>query len=201
MFTSFKPNNIYLNTLKKILFPLFSIFLCYQTVAIMKILFASEPTDLSTLQNFIISFLLTLFITGIFAFIGFTYPSHKILPSRYYTIKNTKRLSFISKILGVKYFKYLLLFAFWGKEKNRKKYFNGTKQGLKNFVFQTKQSEFGHLAAFIVILILSVILLIHGYFFLVSTITVINIIGNLYPVILQRTHRIRIDNITRNIKE
>ncbi|MBQ0787615.1 MAG: hypothetical protein KBT69_08950 [Oceanihabitans sp.] len=190
-----------MNPLKKILFPLFSVFLCYQTVAIMKILLASEPSDLSTLQHFIIPFLFPLFITGIFAFIGFAYPSHKILPSSYYTIKNPKRLNYISKILGIKYFKFLLLFAFWGKEKNRKKYFNGTKQGLKNFVFQTKQSEFGHIAALIVILILSIILQMHGYFFLVGIITVINILGNLYPVILQRTHRIRIINITRNIKE
>jgi len=190
-----------LNSIKKILFPLFSVFLCFQTVAIMRILLASEPADLSILQNFIISFLFTLFVTGIFAFIGFAYPSHKILPSSYYTIKKPKRLNYISKTLGVKYFKFLLLFAFWGKERNRKKYFNGTKQGLKNFVFQTKQSEFGHIAALIVILILSVILLMHGYFVLVSIITVINIIGNLYPVILQRTHRIRIGNITRNNKE
>lgn len=189
-----------MNILKKLIFPIFSIFLCYQTFVIIKSLIVTKPTDYNTTEGFIISFLLTLFITGVFAFIGFVYPSHKILPSSYYNIKNPKRLNYINKILGVKYFKWLLLFAFWGRGKNKKKYFNGTKKGLKNFVFQTKQSEFGHIAAFIVILILSVILLIHRHVFLVSIITVINIIGNLYPVILQRTHRIRIGNITNKIK-
>ena len=91
----------------------------------------------------------------------------------------------------------MLLFAFWGQKTNRRKYFNGTKTGLKNFIFQTKQSEFGHLGAFVVIVILSVILLVHGYVFLVIIVTLINIIGNVYPVILQRSHRMRIEKITK----
>jgi len=144
-----------------------------------------------------ISFLLTLFITGFFAFIGFAYPSSRIFSDSYYEIKNHKALNSISKVLGIKYFRLLLLFAFWGSKTNRKKYFNGTKKGLKNFVFQTKQSEFGHLGAFVVLIILSFILLIHGYIFLVVITTLINIFGNVYPVILQRSHRMRIEKITK----
>lgn len=64
-------------------------------------------------------------------------------------------------------------------------------------MFQTKQSEFGHLGAFVVIVILSVILLVHGYIFLVVMVTLINILGNVYPVILQRFHRMRIEKITK----
>jgi len=157
---------------------------------------ASEPNQFTNIEALIVSFLLTLFITGIFAFIGFAYPSNRILPDSYYEIKNPIVLKHISKILGVKYFQLLLLFAFWGRKKNRKKYFNGTKKGLKNFIFQTKQSEVGHFLAFIVILISSFILLLHGYIFIVIIITLINIIGNVYPIILQRTHRLRIEKLT-----
>jgi uncharacterized membrane protein YjgN (DUF898 family) len=83
----------------------------------------------------------------------------------------------------------------WCKPKNRKKYFNGTKQGLRNFVFQTKQSEFGYLVAFIMVIIFSIILLSHKHLQLIVLVTLLNIIANFYPVILQRFHRIRIDKL------
>jgi hypothetical protein len=158
-------------------------------------LLASDPSEFGTIEVLWISFMLTLFVTGIFAFIGFAYPSSRILPEGYYTIKNPQALTQICAAMGVKYFRFLLLFTFWGTEKNRKKYFNGTKKGITNFLYQTHQSEFGHLAAFLVIGIISILLLTHGYFFLVLIVTLINIVGNVYPVLLQRHHRIRIEKV------
>jgi hypothetical protein len=163
----------------------------------MRSLILSEPNEYSNIEVLIISFLLTIFITGVFAFIGFAYPSSNILSDRYYEIKNPKVLNYISKVLGIKYFRFLLLIAFWGRKNNRIKYFNGTKKGLRNFIFQTKQSEFGHFGAFVVIIISSIILLVYGYTFLVIIITLINILGNVYPIILQRIHRMRIEKITK----
>lgn len=186
-----------MKTLKKIVFPLLSLFLCFRTIELMRGLISSDPNAHSNNEVLIISFLLILFITGVFAFIGFAYPSSRILSDSYYEIKSPKVLKSISKVLGIKYFRLLLLFAFWGRKTNRKKYFNGTKKGLKNFVFQTKQSEFGHLGAFVVIIISSFILLLHGYIYLVIITTLINILGNIYPVILQRLHRMRIEKITK----
>ena len=130
-------------------------------------------------------------------FIGFVFPSSHIFPDSYYAIKNPKVLKFTGKVLGVKYFRILLLFAFWRREQNRKTYFNGTKKCLKSFIFRTKQSEFGHFVAFIFILISSMLLLVYGYIFLVFILTRINIIGNVYPVILQRLHRLRIEKIIK----
>ncbi len=163
----------------------------------MRSLIESVPTEFSNIEVLIISFLLTIFITGVFAFIGFAYPSSRILSDKYYEIKNPKVLNYISKVLGIKYFRSFLLFSFWGRINNRKKYFNGTKRGIGNFIFQTKQSEFGHLGAFVVIIISSIILLVHGYIFIVIVTTLINILGNVYPVILQRSHRMRIEKITK----
>lgn len=161
----------------------------------MRVLTSSAPNEYSNKEIVIISLILTSFITGVFAFIGFAYPSSRILSDSYYEIKRPKALNFISKSLGIKYFRLLLLFAFWGRKTNRKKYFDGTKKGLKNFIFQTKQSEFGHLGAFVVILLLSFLLLIHGYILLVFMTTLINILGNIFPVILQRAHRMRVEKI------
>ncbi len=98
-------------------------------------------------------------------------------------------------MLRVEVFRKFLMFFFWGKEKNRKKYFNGTRSGIQNFVYQTKQSEFGHLAALIAIGVLSIILVSHEYYLMAVLATGINFIGNFYPVILQRHHRMRLGNL------
>ena len=162
----------------------------------MTYLISSDPIKFTAYEQVGAAFLLALYGTGIFAFLGFAYPTHRILPASYYSIKNPQALKLWYRKLGLKYFKSILLIMFWGKEKNRKKYFNGTKKGIANFIFQTKQSEFGHLGALILIMAGSIALLYHHYFLLVAVITLLNIIGNLYPIILQRYHRIRIERLT-----
>lgn len=160
-------------------------------------LMVRKPEDYTGLETFVISFLLILFITGIFAITGFAYPTNKLLPNNYYTIKDPDQINRLYRVLGVKHFKVLLLVVFWGSKKNRTKYFNGTRNGMQNFIYQTKQSEFGHLCALIAIDIVSLILLLHGYYLLTVLTIVFNIIANLYPIILQRHHRYRILKITR----
>ena len=176
--------------LKKILFSAFAIFLCVQS------LLRSAPENYSILESFVVSFLLCLFVTGIFAFPGFVFQTHRILGAKFYTLKNPKNLKRIYKLLGVKYFRNILMLLFWGIRKNRKKFFSGTRKGLYNFIYQTKQAEFGHLGSFFVIFILSLILVSKGHVLLFIFILLINILGNLYPVILQRFHRVRIGKIT-----
>jgi hypothetical protein len=184
-----------LKNLKRIILPIFSLFLIYRTIELIRYLTLNKPNEFSIPETVVISFLLTLFITGIFAFIGFAYPTNRLLPESYYKIKNSKLLEYLYKLLGLKYFKTILLITFWGKKNNRKKYFNGTKKGLNNFIYQTKQSEFGHLGAFLLILICSIILLFSRLYLIVLIMTLLNIIGNVYPIILQRFHRIRIEKI------
>lgn len=180
---------------KKILFTLFSFFLIYRSFELIKQINYSSPNELGWTTILVISFILNLFITGIFAFLGFAFLTNKILPNSYYKIKNPKKLVSIYKIMRVDYFKFLLLKFFWGKDKNRKKYFDGTKTGIDNFDTQTRQSEFGHLSAFIIIQIVSFGILIKGHIAIFGLTTIINLIGNVYPIILQRTHRIQIERL------
>lgn len=177
---------------KKIFFPLLSLFLVFQTWELMALIRGNQPDSFSLFQTCSLAFLLTLYVTGIWAFLGFAFPTSRILPPLYYFIKSPKKLSFWMQIGGVKYFRWALLFFFWGRGKNRQKFFNGTKKGIKNFLFQTKQSEFGHLASFVFIVILSVPLAFEGYFRMVITMALLNLIGNVYPIILQRHHRLRL---------
>ncbi len=181
--------------LKQIFFPLFSLFLLYQSLELLILLNSGKLGQLNTFQSVLIGFVLSLFITGVFAFLGFAYPTGNLMPESYYKIKNPKKLYAAYKVLGVKYFKIFLLVTFWGKEKNRKKYFNGTKTGIRNFIYQTRQSEFGHLAALVIVAVINLYVLWKGYYTVALSLFILNIFGNLYPVVLQRYHRMRIGKI------
>lgn len=185
---------------KKILFALISIFLAYRSVELVKTFLALAPEQLSWVEVTILAFLFNLFVTGVFAFIGFEFPSSRLLPDAYYFVKHPKQLKKMHTLLGVKYFRSFLLVTFWGKEKNRKKYFNGTKSGIQQFAFQTRQSEFGHLGAFIALTTIAFILASRGHVLAFTLTASINIIINFYPIVLQRVHRINIQRITNKTK-
>lgn len=78
--------------LKRAALPLFSLFLIYQSYGIMSHLWNSNPTDFNQWVLFSISFLLSLLVTGIFAFVGFAYLTGQIMPDSYYEIKSLDTL-------------------------------------------------------------------------------------------------------------
>jgi hypothetical protein len=184
--------------LKRIFLPLIALFLVYRSVELIRVFLGISPIDAPFWLIFILVVMLNLFVTGIFAFVGFVFPTNKLLPQSYYRLKNPVLLRKVYGWLGVSYFRKMLLATFWGKEKNRKKYFNGTKSGIQNFDFQTRQSEFGHLGAFIVTTIVCVILLSNGHVITLLLTMALNIIANLYPIILQRMHRVKIQRLSRH---
>jgi len=186
--------------LKKLIFPLFSLILTYLSFEIVNQLLQSNAGEISNKEQIIVSVLLCLYVTGVFAFPGFVYTSNRMLPKTYYTIKNPQILKKVYKIFGVKNFKYLLMLVFWGIKKNRRKYFNGRKDGIDNLIYQSKQSEFGHLGAFVSIFIIGFVILIKGFYLIFIVSGLINIIGNLYPIILQRYHRMRVQKL-KQMKE
>jgi len=185
-----------LKILKKIIFPLISLFLVQRSFDLMIHLTELNTNKFSLTETLVLAFLLNIYITGVFAFVGFAYPTNRILPSTYYKISKPNLLAKVYMLLGVKYFRVSLLIFFWGKKRNRKKYFNGTRKGLNNFVYQTKQSEFGHFGAFVTLLITSLILLFQGSYYLFCAVTALNTLGNFYPIMLQRIHRMRIERLS-----
>lgn len=181
--------------IKKIFFSLLSLFLLFFSFTSLKQILAFGPEQLGLKSSLYLGFMINLCVTGIFAFPGFVFSTSKALPENYYIIKRPSKLIHWYNVLGVKYFRKLLIIFFWGKKDHRKKFFDGTKSGLKQFIYQSKQSEFGHLGALVLLLIINLLFLIPGYNLLVLFTFLINIIGNFYPVILQRYHRIRIQRI------
>ena len=184
---------------KKILFVFLSVTLMFLSYRLITIVLLFSPTNSMSLI-FIISLGIDASITGIFAFPGFVFATNKLLSSNYYIISNPKLLIKVYNLLGISFFRRALLFFFWGIKKNKVKYFNGTKGGLKNFIYQSKQSEFGHLASLVLIFPVSFIFIIKGHLYYAITTSIINIIGNLYPLILQRYHRSRIERILNATK-
>jgi hypothetical protein len=183
---------------KKITFSIFSLALIYLSVKLVMVLLSPIPANYNYTAVFINSFLVNLYITGVFAFPGFVFATSRLIGTRYYKLHNPKILTKVYSFLGVDLFRRILLVVYWGRKRNRKKYFTGTRAGIKKFLYESKQSEFGHLGAFVFITIVSIAVLLERYILLSLVIMLINIIGNYYPILLQRYHRIRIEKITVN---
>jgi len=181
--------------IKKILLSLSSIFLIWQSYSLLHSIDKLEINSWGLL--FFIAWIINLFITGIFAFSGFAFPTQKLLSKSYYKICHPKRLKKFYKVLRVNLFRNMLLATIWKSQKQRKKYFNGEKNGISKLAEQSMKSEFGHLIPFLILCFLSV------YFIAIDLIELgvfslfINFIGNLYPIILQRHHRMRIQIIRK----
>lgn len=183
--------------LKKILFPALSVFLIYQSYHLVLHLLSRKELSFQWWQQLIFALLLNLFITGIFAFVGFVFSTGRLLPASYYTVHRAKLIKSGYRLLGVSYFKRFLLILFWGRKNNRKRYFSGSREGLSAFDYQTRQSEFGHLAALGVITVVACALFSVNNTGLFVFTMLINIIGNFYPVLLQRMHRVHIARLMR----
>lgn len=190
----------YLRQVKKLVFSLLSLFLTYQTYKLLSILLYVD-LEMGLLLSFLFAILINLFATGVFAFIGFVFPTHRVICSRYYKIYNPNRLKQIYQVMNVELFRKYLLIAIWGKEENRKKFFNGSRSGIEDMIYMTKQSEVGHLLAFVVIFIICIFLLAQGYWALIVLTSIINVIFNTYPVLLQRYHRMRVSLLLARFKK
>ncbi|WP_040302416.1 glycosyl-4,4'-diaponeurosporenoate acyltransferase CrtO family protein [Algoriphagus machipongonensis] len=184
---------------KKILLTLGSVFLGYRSYELITS-WGNMPLE-PLFSKFIMAFLANLFILGVFAFLGFAWPTFKLLPDRYYQINNPKNLLSFTKRIGVPVFQKFLLLTFWRNKAKQKSYFNGSKTGIKNFIIELKRSEIGHLIPFILINLLFIWSLILKDFWTAFFLQSLNIIGNFYPIMLQRAHRARTQRLEKLLKD
>lgn len=183
---------------KKILLPLASAFLVVQSY---KLLVGIHQLEIKSIFVLIfLAWIINMFITGIFAFVGFAYPTQRLLPASYYHIHQPSRLHKVYQFLKVEWFRKFLLATLWKDKKQRKRYFNGKKEGMDNLEEQSMKSEFGHLLPFIILLVVSVYLLAVGQTYLALFVLLWNILGNFYPILLQRKHRARLQAIKQRFQ-
>jgi hypothetical protein len=183
--------------IKKILLTVASIFLIWQSYNLITQIHHIEKDNWGVI--IFIGWVLNMFITGIFAFAVFAYPAQRLLPQFYYKIKCPERLKKWFKILKVEVFRRFLLATFWRNKIQQKKYFNGKKEGLSNLITQAEASEFGHILPFSLLSLLTIYLTTIGLWKLAIVMFLFNIIGNFYPVLLQRHHRMRIERILKRL--
>ena len=163
---------------KKTLLSIASTFLIWQSYLLISTLHISELNSWG--EILFIAWLINLFITGIFAFAGFAFPTQNLIPKSYYQIYDSGKLKKIYKLLRVNDFRKMLLATFWRNQNQREKYFNGKKSGIRNFTMQSMKSEFGHLIPFIIINMVCIYLIAIGLIRLGVLTLLINLIGNMY---------------------
>ncbi|NJC25704.1 glycosyl-4,4'-diaponeurosporenoate acyltransferase CrtO family protein [Neolewinella antarctica] len=175
---------------KKTLLSLASIFLIYQSYQMATGIDGS--LDVPWWLHVLLAVMINLFVTGVFAFAGFAFSTQKLLPEAYYRVRKPRTLKKVYRALSVDKFRKALLATFWRSPQQRGKYFDGTKAGVENLDRQSRKSEFGHLLPLAFITLISIRLIIVGAFAVGIFALLINVVFNLYPIILQRHHRMRI---------
>lgn len=177
---------------KKILHSIFSVFLIWQTVMVVERLLVNQPSDFSSM--FLEAIFVNLFVTGIFTIV-YSFPVYRLLPLRYYTINNPKLLKICGQIIQIDLFKELLIRTIWNKKNNKKHFFSGFRNGFNDLEITTMKSEFGHFIGFCIVMILTIIIGIKASFSQAIMILIVNIFFNFYPFMMQRFHRLRLNEL------
>ncbi len=181
-----------MKVIQKLLHIVFSSFLVWQTIMLIERLINNPPTEfLSSLQEAVF---VNLFVTGIFTIV-YSFPVYKILPTAYYQIKKSERLKSILKTIRIDLFKKLLTATIWKKNQNKKYFFTGSRNGFDHLEIATMKSEFGHFAGFCIVMTLTIFIGIRTNYIIAIMILIVNIIFNFYPLMLQRSHRLRLNEI------
>jgi hypothetical protein len=80
---------------------------------------------------------------------------------------------------------------------NRLVRFSGHRTGLQDLARGTRQAEAEHLVSFLVVLLAFVYTFTRGWFEVAFWLAVVNVLANVYPVMLQRHNRARIEAVLR----
>ena len=180
---------------KRLLLTLAAAFLAYQSYGLWA--FAKTVPTFSPAAQVAYALALGLFVTGVFAFAGFAWPTHRLLPDGYYAIGRPARLRRVYRALGVEHFRRFLLATFWRSDAQRAKYFTGTRAGLGRLATMSRKSEFGHLAPLVALAVAAGVLIARGAGWAAAALTLANLLGNGYPILLQRDHRRRLTVLRR----
>lgn len=178
--------------LKKITHLIFSSFLVWQSFILVERLLRNQTDNI--LDKFLDALFLNLFVTGVFTIV-YSFPAYRLLPERYYSIQNPKLLRRVGEIIQMDLFKKLLTNTIWSKKNNKRHFFSGFRNGFIDMETATKKSEFGHFLGFCVVMLLTIVMAIKTLYLLAVMIFIVNILFNFYPFMLQRFHRLRVNEL------
>jgi len=170
-----------------------ALFLAWQSVALFRALTDIQPS--SWILSAFTAGAFNMMVTGTFAFVGFVLPTYRLLPSGYYRVRRPKRLQRAYYMLRVECFRRVLLATLWKDRTKRHRFFDGSASGLAHLSRTSQAAEFGHTIPFVLLTAAGLWWTLDGSVRLGLLTIAFNVLGNLYPVLLQRHHRMRIQRL------
>jgi hypothetical protein len=123
------------------------------------------------------------------------------LISTYYNSKKWEAEGEIYKWFGVDVFRKILVWVGWEKLNKSSNPVKKNLDTLKQLEYRTRQSEFGHLIIFFVVLIFNFVVAFRYGIIQSLWLFFLNIVLNVYPIVVQRYNRPRLQNIINRNKE
>ncbi|WP_439880132.1 hypothetical protein ACSX1A_13285 [Pontibacter sp. MBLB2868] len=121
------------------------------------------------------------------------------LASTYYSSKKWEADGKIYKWFGVNGFRKVLVWVGWEKLNKASSPVKKCLNALKHLEYNTRQSEFGHLIIFFIVLALALFVGLYYGFKNIVWLLMLNIILNAYPIMVQRYNRPRIQKAIAKI--
>lgn len=123
------------------------------------------------------------------------------LKSSYFDSKSIEREGKIYKYFGVHYYRKLLVISGWEKERKEKTPINKKLTALEYYEYRTRASEFGHGIIAIIIALISIYVFIAYSLKDTIWLVLLNIFLNIYPIIVQRYNRPRVQQVIEKLKQ
>ena len=127
--------------------------------------------------------------------LAFTKAVQPRLKSSYFTLKKWEREGETFKIFGVNIFRKLLVWVGWEKLNKKENPVKKSPEALRNLEYATRQSEFGHLVIFIIVMIFTFFIAMKFGIGNAIWLLILNFILNLYPIMVQRYNRPRFQRL------
>ena len=117
------------------------------------------------------------------------------LTASYFQIKIWENGGKIYKQFGVNLFRKLLVKVGWEKLNKAANPVKKNMAAIKHLEYKTRESEFGHLLIFFIVLAVAIFVGFYYGFAKSLSLHILNIILNLYPIFIQRYNRPRLQKI------
>ena len=128
-----------------------------------------------------------------FCVLAFTETLKSPLTSSYYNDKEWERRGKIYELLGINFFRKLLVWTGWEKLNKNANPVGKNAKALVHLHYQTKKSELGHIIIFFIVLGFNVFVAYKFGLIKSLWLLILNVLLNLYPIFLQRYNRPRIE--------
>lgn len=125
--------------------------------------------------------------------LAFTETLKSELTSTYYNDKTWELKGKIYESFGINFFRKLLVWIGWEKLNKKSNPVQKNTKALLHLHYQTKQSELGHIIIFVIVMGFHIFVAFKFGILKSLWLLILNILLNLYPILLQRYNRPRIE--------